>query len=141
MASLSTTATNSKIDILQHRAALSASSSPSSISVLSYNVLLPNSADGWWCYKMYSPRLRVPVTEEETSWPHRRGLLRTAIAEADADVVCVQETNAVSFQEDFAFMAELGYTERRADGFQPIEEIGQHLAVLFRFLGEIVSRL
>ena len=81
------------------------------LSVLSYNVLLPNSSDGWWCYKMYSPRLSVPVTEEQTSWPHRKALLAKTIAEADADVVCIQETNEKSFDDDFSFMAELGYSE------------------------------
>lgn len=25
-----------------------------SLSVLSYNILLPNSVDGWWTYKMYA---------------------------------------------------------------------------------------
>jgi hypothetical protein len=46
------------------------------LSVLSYNVLLPNSVDGWWTYKMYLPPL---VSEEEkrvASWEYRRDLIQ-----------------------------------------------------------------
>ena len=83
---------------------------PTSISVFSYNVLLPNSekGDGWWMYKMYSP-MGPAVSEEETSWPHRASLLKRQIEAADADVVCLQECSERTFTEDFAFMEELGY--------------------------------
>jgi exonuclease III len=83
--------------------------SPSeSLSVLSYNVLLPNSVDAWWTYKMYSP----PLSEENrniAAWSHRRDLLRDRIGTVNADVVCLQEVSPESFQDDFSFMAELGY--------------------------------
>jgi hypothetical protein len=46
------------------------------LSVLSYNVLLPNSVDGWWNYKMYLP----PLTDRSMSeWPYRRKLLQERI--------------------------------------------------------------
>ncbi|GKY93184.1 hypothetical protein MPSEU_000286300 [Mayamaea pseudoterrestris] len=78
------------------------------VSVLSYNVLLPNSIDGWWNYKMYSP----PLSEEQlhiSQWGHRRDLLQQRMQTINADVVCLQEVAPVSFQDDFRFMTELGY--------------------------------
>ncbi|KAI2514089.1 hypothetical protein MHU86_473 [Fragilaria crotonensis] len=81
---------------------------PDSLSVLSYNVLLPNSVDAWWTYKMYSP----PLSEENrhvAAWSHRRDLLKNRIGLVNADVVCLQEVSPESFEDDFAFMAELGY--------------------------------
>lgn len=80
-----------------------------SLSVLSYNVLLPNSVDGWWNFKMYNP----PLVEEKdwhiSSWDYRRGLLKERIQKVDADVVCFQEIAPESFQDDFSFMFDLGY--------------------------------
>ena len=79
-----------------------------SLSVLSYNVLLPNSVDGWWNYKMYNPPLS-PENEYMSTWDYRKDLLRNRIAQVCADVVCLQEVAPSSFEDDFAFMAELGY--------------------------------
>jgi mRNA deadenylase 3'-5' endonuclease subunit Ccr4 len=45
-----------------------------SLSVLTYNVLLPNSVDGWWNYKMYNP------PSEYCSWEYRQQLLKERIA-------------------------------------------------------------
>jgi hypothetical protein len=53
--------------------------SSESLSVISYNVLLPNSVDGWWNYKMYLP----PLSEEQkhwSTWEYRRDLLRDRLA-------------------------------------------------------------
>jgi mRNA deadenylase 3'-5' endonuclease subunit Ccr4 len=79
------------------------------LSVLSYNVLLPNSVDGWWTYKMYMP----PLPEElqyQSSWDYRRDLLKNRIQLVNADVVCLQEVSPKSFAQDFVeFMQELGY--------------------------------
>jgi hypothetical protein len=50
-----------------------------SLSVISYNVLLPNSVDGWWNYKMYLP----PLMEDQkhwSTWEYRRDLLRSRLA-------------------------------------------------------------
>lgn len=75
------------------------------LSVLCYNVLLPNSVDGWWVYKYYDYDAPASVS----AWPHRQQLLRDHILHADADVVCLQEVAPESFEADFAFMAEAGY--------------------------------
>ena len=74
-------------------------------TILTYNVLIPNSNDGWWCYKYYGPG--VPV--EKTTWAHRQSLLRDRIVGSGADIVALQETSADSFESDWSFMAEAGY--------------------------------
>ena len=80
------------------------------LSVLSYNVLLPNSADGWWTYKMYMPPLPDEL-QYASSWDYRRDLLKKRIQLIDADVVCLQEVSPKSFEMDFEFMKDLGYDE------------------------------
>eukprot|EP00440_Ansanella_granifera_P046554 gb/GFBE01050418.1/.p1 GENE.gb/GFBE01050418.1/~~gb/GFBE01050418.1/.p1 ORF type:complete len:411 (+),score=91.14 gb/GFBE01050418.1/:1-1233(+) len=71
---------------------------------MSYNVLLPNSKDGWWIYKYY----RDP-SEAHTSWPARQALLKKQILAANPDMVCLQETSDLSFDEDFDFLRQAGY--------------------------------
>lgn len=75
-------------------------------SIASWNVLLPNSIDGWWIYKYY----RKHTPDEHREWPHRRDLMRKIILDAGADIVCVQEAAAESFDDDFKFMCDAGYT-------------------------------
>lgn len=82
-----------------------ASSDCKTFSLLSWNCLLPNSEDNWWCEKMYQSH----VPEEARQWPHRQGLIRDRILLADADLVCIQEAAGDTFDTDFAFMRELGY--------------------------------
>lgn len=79
------------------------------LSVLSYNVLLPNSVDAWWTYKMYNPPLTTPERHSIASWDSRRDLLKKRIETINADVVCLQEVAPASFVDDFSFMKELGY--------------------------------
>ncbi|MGK3743212.1 MAG: exonuclease III [Bacillariaceae sp.] len=79
------------------------------LSVLTYNVLLPNSVDGWWTFKMFSKNLESDSSA--SSWEYRRNLLKERIGAIDADVVCLQEISPISFEEDFNFMSELGYDE------------------------------
>jgi endonuclease/exonuclease/phosphatase family metal-dependent hydrolase len=80
------------------------------LSVLTWNILLPNSVDGWWTYKMYS----APADNEGiSSWDYRRNLLKQRIGTINADVVCLQEISPGSFEQDFDFMEELGY-----DGYE-----------------------
>jgi hypothetical protein len=58
---------------------MTSSANAESLSVMSYNVLLPNSVDGWWNYKMYLP----PLSKEQTyisSWDFRRDLLKERIS-------------------------------------------------------------
>eukprot|EP00403_Amphidinium_massartii_P041901 CAMPEP_0178450650 /NCGR_PEP_ID=MMETSP0689_2-20121128/43241_1 /TAXON_ID=160604 /ORGANISM="Amphidinium massartii, Strain CS-259" /LENGTH=515 /DNA_ID=CAMNT_0020076137 /DNA_START=52 /DNA_END=1599 /DNA_ORIENTATION=- len=79
--------------------------SPQSFSVLSYNVLLPNSNDGWWIYKYYRD-----LNREIAMWQQRQSLLKKQLLASLADIICLQEVSDKSFQEDFAFMQESGYT-------------------------------
>lgn len=79
---------------------------PDTLSVLSYNVLLPNSVRGWWLFKYYQPT----TDDAHRAWPHRQRLLRDQLLGARPDIVCIQEAIFESFDEDFAFMAEAGYT-------------------------------
>jgi len=74
-------------------------------SLISLNVLIPNSVDGWWIYKMYDGRTAHATTE----WPARQRLLKHLLLTANADVVMLQETAAESFLDDFAFMRAEGY--------------------------------
>ena len=62
------------------------------LSVLSYNVLLPNSVDAWWNYKMYSPPLS-PEQHYMSSWDYRKELLRNRISLIGelVHVVCRQQ--------------------------------------------------
>lgn len=80
-----------------------------SLSILSYNVLLPNSVDGWWNFKMYNPPLVDEKDWHISSWDYRRDLLKEKIRTIDADVVCLQEIAPESFEDDFRFMYDLGY--------------------------------
>ena len=86
---------------------------PGQLSVLSYNVLLPNSIDGWWNYKMYHPttpeNFHIEHTNKISAWEYRSSLLKTKIETINPDVVCMQEVSPESFHQDFEFMNELGY--------------------------------
>ena len=72
---------------------------------MSYNVLLPNSKDGWWIYKYYRNSRGT-----HTSWAERQVLLAKQIARIQPDVLCLQEVSELSFDEDFRFLGEAGYT-------------------------------
>jgi endonuclease/exonuclease/phosphatase family metal-dependent hydrolase len=79
---------------------------PRSVSILSWNVLLPNSRDGWWLYKYYPPSVPAAATR----WEARRALLQQTIATSEADIVCLQECSALSFASDFDFFLTAGYS-------------------------------
>ena len=74
-------------------------------SILSWNILLPNSEDNWWNHKMYSSW--VPMEKRE--WPHRHQLIKDRLLHSDADIICIQEASGDTFDEDFAFLKEAGY--------------------------------
>lgn len=74
-------------------------------SLLSWNCLLPNGEDNWWCEKMY----QAHVPEEARKWPHRKQLIRDRLLLADADIVCIQEAAGDTFESDFDFMHEHGW--------------------------------
>lgn len=73
-------------------------------SCVSYNVLLPNSEDGWWIYKYYRNS-----SEAHTSWEARRALLEKQLLQYSPDFICLQEVSALSFEEDFDFLVKAGY--------------------------------
>ena len=74
-------------------------------SILTYNVLMPNSVDGWWVYKYYGP----DTPAEATTWDHRQALLREQVVGSGADIVCLQECSPQSFESDWAWLADEGY--------------------------------
>mmetsp|Transcript_55862 Transcript_55862/g.62469 ORF Transcript_55862/g.62469 Transcript_55862/m.62469 type:complete len:910 (-) Transcript_55862:62-2791(-) len=71
-------------------------------SVLSWNILLPNSRkkNNWWNHKMYASW--IPMIKRE--WPHRQALIRERLLTSDADIICIQEADGDSFKEDFGFL-------------------------------------
>jgi len=71
---------------------------------MSWNVLLPNSEDGWWIYKYY----RNPA-EEHTCWAARQQLMSQRLLSANADILCLQELSELSFENDFRFLLDAGY--------------------------------
>ena len=74
-------------------------------SLLSWNILLPNSQDNWWCHKQFSSN----VDMEKRQWPHRHKLIKERILQSAADIVCIQEADGDTFEADFAFMKDAGY--------------------------------
>lgn len=81
------------------------SSSSPSFSILSWNILLPNSRDNWWCHKQYASHVEM----SKRTWSHRRQLIQTRLSETKADIVCIQEADGSTFTSDFDYMNELGY--------------------------------
>ena len=79
--------------------------SDDAFSILSWNILHPNSGEHCWNHKMYAPH--VPM--EERTWSHRQDLIKERLLLADADIVCVQEADGDTFGEDFSFMEDAGY--------------------------------
>ncbi|MEL6348748.1 MAG: endonuclease/exonuclease/phosphatase family protein [Myxococcota bacterium] len=94
--------------ILPADANLSEYTGPDEFSVLSYNILLPNAVDGWWIYKSYEAN----TPDSFRAWPHRQKLLANQLLESQADIICLQECSAESFDADFAFLLENGYEVR-----------------------------
>ena len=79
--------------------------SAAGFSIISFNVLLPNSQDGWWLYKYYDGDVPLATTE----WPARSKLLADRLLGADADIVLLQECCADSFDTDWSFLLDAGY--------------------------------
>ena len=80
-------------------------SGPGQLSVLSYNILVPNREQGWWVFKAYDHDLPM----QARAWPHRRALLLAQLLASRADVICLQETLQDGFQEDLAPLRDAGY--------------------------------
>ena len=58
------------------------------------------------CSRTQSYQPHVP--EEHRAWPFRKDLMREYLLRMDADVVCVQEASAETFEDDFDFMKAAG---------------------------------
>ena len=78
---------------------------PSTFSVLSYNVLIPNSKDGWWIFKMYGP----DTPKGCHLWEEREKLLHKHLVGSGADILALQETAEWSIDTDWEFLREAGY--------------------------------
>ena len=78
---------------------------PNTLSVLSYNLLLPNSVDGWWTFKNYCPN--TPM--EARSWLRRQALLAKKIQMESPDIMCFQEASDRSYKSDFEFLTSSGW--------------------------------
>ena len=74
-------------------------------SLMSWNILLPNSQDNWWCHKQYSSN----VAMDKRQWEHRQSLIKERLLHSAADIVCIQEADGDTFDADFAFMKDNGY--------------------------------
>lgn len=74
-------------------------------SLLSWNILLPNSQDNWWCHKQYARG----VDMYKRQWSHRQDLIKKRILHSAADIVCIQEADGDTFEADFDFMKDAGY--------------------------------
>ena len=72
---------------------------PDDISLMSYNILLPNSEQGWWVYKYYHPD--VPI--EERTWEARKKLLKAQIS-TTVDLFTFQECALETYQSDLDFL-------------------------------------
>lgn len=48
------------------------------------------------------------VPEEHRTWSYRRALVMEYLLGMDADVVCIQEASAETFESDFSFMKDAG---------------------------------
>lgn len=90
----------SVVPVLPAGEPLSSFVSEKKFSILSWNVLLPNSRDNWWNHKMYAPW----VDMDHRQWPHRQSLIRERLLRAKPDIICIQEADGDTFEDDFAFL-------------------------------------
>lgn len=68
---------------------------------MSYNILLPNSEQGWWVYKYYHPD--VPI--EDRTWEARKRLLSQQIS-TGIDLFTFQECVLETYEADFDFLTQ-----------------------------------
>ena len=71
------------------------------ISLMSYNILLPNSQAGWWVYKYYHPS--IPL--KHRTWEARKKLLAAQIPRT-VDVFTFQECAVETYIDDLDFLSE-----------------------------------
>uniref|UniRef100_A0A7S3QA10 EF-hand domain-containing protein n=1 Tax=Chaetoceros debilis TaxID=122233 RepID=A0A7S3QA10_9STRA len=84
-------------------------------SLLSWNILLPNSIDNWWCHKQYAHAggigidIDIDNDKAHTQWKHRQSLIKERVLHSAPDVFCMQEADGDTFDADFEFMKDAGY--------------------------------
>ena len=94
-----------KISILPANSTLSDSIRPHHLSILSYNILIPNHPRSWWVCKYYHPH--TPMLQRQ--WPARQALLLQQLIHANSDLICLQEVNHQHFESDFEALHQQGY--------------------------------
>ncbi|GMI17051.1 hypothetical protein TrLO_g9626 [Triparma laevis f. longispina] len=83
-----------------------------SIKIMSWNILLPNSDDGWWTFKNYCPETPQSCRE----WPYRQAKIQEVCETEAASIICFQEAGERSYVTDFAFLeGDGGYVYEVAD--------------------------
>lgn len=75
------------------------------ISLISYNILLPNNTEGWWIPKCYPPE--TPI--EHRTWMYRKEKIHSHLRTVAADIICLQEVAFSSWTEDFQELWDTGY--------------------------------
>ena len=79
--------------------------SQNNLSLISYNILLPNNTEGWWIPKCYPPQ--TPLVHR--MWPHRKKKILDFLHNTNADIICLQEVAQSSWKEDFQKLWSNGY--------------------------------
>ena len=74
---------------------------PDDISLMSYNILLPNSEQGWWVNKYYHPE--VPL--QDRSWESRKKLLIEQLP-TSVDLFALQECALETYETDLDFLSQ-----------------------------------
>ena len=77
------------VPILPAREPLSSFVKHSEFSLLTWNTLLLNSQDNWWCHKQYSSNVGI----EKRQWKHRQSLINERLLQSAADIVCIPEAD------------------------------------------------
>lgn len=75
------------------------------LSIISYNILLPNNSEGWWIPKCFPPQ--TPLAHRK--WPHRKQKILNFLHNTNADFICLQEVAQSSWKEDFQELWNNGY--------------------------------
>lgn len=60
--------------------------------------------------KNYNFSKKYWISKESQSWEYRLHLHENLLSSLNADIICLQEAEVATFQEDFGFMNSLGYT-------------------------------
>jgi len=91
--------------------ALAATTDPNKISIATFNTLRRN----------YEFKGKYWVTSTVKEWKTRQAMLKNVVAALGTDIICLQEGEASTFDEDFSFVTELGYT-----AIKPTAKKGEH---------------